>query len=218
MQSVYFYKVDERFAEKLYVSYCTQLSSSRQALIKSYTFKSDRMLCFISELLLRCVACNCLGIRNTDIEIKKNEYGKPYLEKFPEFCFNYAHTDSDVVLAVSRAAIGVDIESKREINPGIVQRFFANDEQKYINNGLKAEHIDRVLETWTKKEAYLKYTGEGLRRPLFSFSVWDPLLFNKFQVFRIFNYILSICGDSVPDGFNTIIVSNEMFIELLQKL
>ena len=218
MQSVYFYNVDDRYTETLFVPYYTFISADRRALIESYTFKRDKILCFVSELLLRCVACKCLDIRNSEIQIERDERGKPYLVGYPEFCFNIAHTESAVVMAVSQAAVGVDIEVKKELNTKIEQRFFAADEQRYINSGAKAERIDRALEIWTKKEAFVKCTGEGLSKPLCSFSVLDPSIVNRLYSFEISNYMISVCQESCSGRCDLIVVSNEMFFSVLQNL
>lgn len=61
----------------------------------------------------------------------------------------------------------------------IAKRFFCDNEIKYIT---KAEsEIDyRFFETWTKKESYVKYTGNGLSTPFKSFNVTAPDISDNF--------------------------------------
>lgn len=101
--------------------------------------------------------------------------GKPYLADHPKLCFNLSHSGSYVAIAIADSTVGVDIEVNARKEQAIARRFFHSREQAYLmEQGVSEEQWKTEFQKiWTMKEAYLKYTGEGLRKPLTSFWV-DP--------------------------------------------
>lgn len=94
--------------------------------------------------------------------VLRTENGKPYLEKNFRH-IGVTHTEDVVIVSVSEKKHGIDCErSDRAIkNPRLIsERFFTENEQKHIMSmpDIRAAFID----VWVKKEAYVKYTGEGL--------------------------------------------------------
>lgn len=81
-------------------------------------------------------------------EIGLSEHGKPYLND-GSYEFNISHSHGRIVLALSDAPIGIDIErADREVPQLVVNRFFKD-------GGANAEE-------WTKFESYCKLKGEGI--------------------------------------------------------
>lgn len=107
--------------------------------------------------------------------------GKPELSKSIDAAglqFNLAHSRDALVLAVTRdRSIGVDVERLRDVEhaDAIARRNFAPEELGVyfaVDNTRRMEAFFRV---WTRKEAFIKATGEGLYRALDSFAVTlDP--------------------------------------------
>jgi 4'-phosphopantetheinyl transferase len=94
--------------------------------------------------------------------------GKPHLpDRRP---FNITHAGDYAVLALSRSAVGVDIERIRDIDwKRVSARFFHPDEQAFL---AKANDPESTFFTiWTLKEAYLKAEGQGFSVSPVSFSV-----------------------------------------------
>ncbi|MDR3343975.1 MAG: 4'-phosphopantetheinyl transferase superfamily protein [Oscillospiraceae bacterium] len=118
--------------------------------------------------LAREFAADASGLAAELLRFERAEHGKPYFSNAPEFHFSLSHSGEALALAVHNAPVGVDIERLREPDFRIARRYFTRDEQEYIG-----KDSVRFFEIWTKKEAYLKYTGEGLRRTLNSFSVTE---------------------------------------------
>lgn len=120
-------------------------------------------------------------------EIKKGLYGKPYLQE-TDIHFNISHSGDLKILAIAETPVGVDIEKVRKADLRVAKRFCEN-EYNYITEK-DSEH--RFFEIWTKKEAYLKYKGTGLRGGLDSFDVFS--LSEDITTFRFKEYFISVCG------------------------
>ena len=83
--------------------------------------------------------------------------------------FNLAHSRDLGVLAVSRAGpVGIDIESIEPVDDmaGIVRRFFSRRERAQFEALSEDRKIEAFFNLWTRKEACLKATGEGIGESL----------------------------------------------------
>lgn len=75
--------------------------------------------------------------------------------------YNVSHSGDWIIIAISRFAIGADVE---EVDSAlqfedILDEHFSTQEVAYIRQGNTAE---RFFTLWTRKEALLKATGQGL--------------------------------------------------------
>jgi 4'-phosphopantetheinyl transferase len=93
-------------------------------------------------------------------EIKKNQFGKPFIEGAVQF--SISHSANVVAAAFSGHEIGLDVErvATRKNYINIAKRFFSDEEYNYINNSTTAE--DAFFYLWTRKEAFFKARGTGL--------------------------------------------------------
>ncbi|MEG2014364.1 MAG: 4'-phosphopantetheinyl transferase superfamily protein [Clostridia bacterium] len=74
-----------------------------------------------------------------------------------------SHSAEIIALAISDEQIGIDIERIRDINYSrLLERICNEIETENINALPTEERIERFYEIWTAKEAYSKYTGNGL--------------------------------------------------------
>lgn len=130
-------------------------------------------------------------------DILYTENGKPYF-KDNDLYFSIAHTKNAIALAVSEKPIGVDIEKIRDTKNDIAKRFFTSDENKFINSS--SDKGQAFFEIWTKKEAYLKQVGTGLKTPLDSFCTMTDSLGGKFKTEKIEQYIISTFCEEMPEN------------------
>lgn len=88
--------------------------------------------------------------------------------------FNLSHSGGIALLAFARGReIGIDVEQLRSDFDleAIARRFFSAQEQSHIF-ALPPEHRAMAFfRCWTRKEAYIKATGDGLSLPLSQFDV-----------------------------------------------
>ncbi len=101
------------------------------------------------------------------------EYGlweKPRLISPKGVYFNLSHSGEWTVIAISDSEVGVDVQQVKPVDMRLAKRFFAEDEQRQIEEA--GEGVTELFyRFWTVKEAYLKALGTGLDRPLNSFTV-----------------------------------------------
>lgn len=82
------------------------------------------------------------------VEIVREDGRKPRFDT-DEAHFNLSHSHGVMMLGISHAPIGVDIEKVRSI-----------DFEKF--SFIDAECEEEFFERWTERESYLKWTGQGL--------------------------------------------------------
>ncbi len=105
--------------------------------------------------------------RNDDFSsliIETSPSGKPYLKDYPSLFFNLSHTDNLILIAIANSPVGVDVE-KNERNAdkeAIIKHFFSEREQQSFFSQPEEERQLAFVKGWTRKEAILKTTGEGL--------------------------------------------------------
>ncbi len=88
------------------------------------------------------------------------------------FNVSHAHERALVAVGVGRR-IGVDVEWIRPLEhlDGMARRFFAEGERDDLDSLSGAQRLEAFYTCWTRKEAYLKGTGEGIAAPLDRFRV-----------------------------------------------
>jgi 4'-phosphopantetheinyl transferase len=100
--------------------------------------------------------------------------GKPGLEEGGGLRFSLAHS-ADLLLCAFTLdrEVGVDVERVRDDldHDAIARRFFGAPEVRSLAALPPATARDAFFACWTRKEAVVKATGEGLARPLDSFVV-----------------------------------------------
>ena len=103
--------------------------------------------------------CRLVGGR---AELAHDNNGAPFLPTYPELCVSISHCRAAVAVAVSdKGAIGIDIESRRKVSRGLVEKVCTEAEQKAIR--MAADPDMEFLRFWTRKEAVLKMRRTGIQ-------------------------------------------------------
>ena len=103
--------------------------------------------------------------------------GKPVLAEQsapPDLYFNLSHSHNHALLGVTRLApIGVDLEYQQAIPDwqDLARHFFSRCEYRQLMTLPEAQRQKAFYCCWTRKEAVVKATGEGLSAALSSFDV-----------------------------------------------
>jgi 4'-phosphopantetheinyl transferase len=150
------------------------LSPSEQERAAQFVIDEARRDFIVTRGALREILGKYLKVEPSGIALRQGNHGKPYISGGPALHFNVSHSQGLAALAFSGGEeIGVDIERTRAEFPAseIAERFFSEEEVAEMD-ALPPEQRNRAFfSCWTRKEAYVKARGGGLRIPLGSFSV-----------------------------------------------
>lgn len=140
----------------------------------AFRFARDRERFARTRAALRHILGSALDSDPASLRFTIGPYGKPHIAGCG-LRFNVSHSaDLGLVAVAWDRELGVDIEATREMEDAtsIARRFFAADEAQQIADMTDPAKIEQAFfECWTRKEAFVKATGEGLSRALDSFHV-----------------------------------------------
>ena len=124
---------------------------------------------------------------------------------------NLSHCKRMAIAAVGNCPLGADIETPRNVKPTHLPRLLTADERAFLDAQPEMCKSFVFARFWTLKEAYAKFTGEGIRRPFGSlgFTLGEKIGFCSpdadrlrfFQLIRGFELVVSLC---VPAGEYTL--------------
>lgn len=126
---------------------------------------------------LRALLGAYVGASPAALRFYAGPHGKLYLSDALEASplqFNVSNSgDLALVAIVPGRQVGVDLELHRELTYGdeIARRHFAPRELARLPRAGTPGFLQAFYNTWTRKEAFIKLTGEGLHRALDSFEV-----------------------------------------------
>ena len=126
---------------------------------------------------LRSILSTYCDYPAAQLEFGHGIFGKPVLSGRASrsgITFNLSHSGRMAVVAVGiYADLGIDVERKKHIRDwgGIARRFFSSSENEALMAVERSSRIDAFFDCWTRKEAVIKATGEGLHAKLDEFDV-----------------------------------------------
>ncbi len=144
----------------------------------------------LRDEVLRCTEVSVdeilMGIREPiEFQFTYGPHGKPYfsenyLGENADLFFSLSHSGNYVLCALAHEEVGADIQKipevemkKTERERNIAERFFAKRERLWYQDAGEEVCRERFYRIWAGKEAYIKWTGNGLTEGLSSFEV-DP--------------------------------------------
>ena len=153
-------------------SLAATLSPDEMERARKYKFERHRNRFIAGRGALRGILGPYLHANPADLRFIYSANGKPALaENFADagIHFNLAHTEDLALVAVTRVdRIGVDVESVRPVKnvEDLVARFFSGRENEAFQKVPDDQKPAAFFNLWTRKEALLKATGEGITRSL----------------------------------------------------
>ena len=156
---------------------CETLDGQERARGDRFVFSTDRAHYTAAHGLVRHVLASYLGIPPAEVIYGYGPHGKPYLVMAGApavLRFNISHSANLCLCAVTLGReVGVDIEWIRvdQDHRGIADRYFSPAERAALLALPVEQLVSAFYDCWTRKEAHLKATGDGLRVPLDSFDV-----------------------------------------------
>lgn len=166
-----------------------EIAEQRRQQALRFKHEQGRRECVAAYLLLKEALLLEYGIDGNP-EFKYDAGGKPRLKDYPEIFFNLSHCREAAVCVVDSAPVGIDIESIRPFKDTLARHVLSQEEYEIV---IKAERSDvEFIKYWTRKEALLKYTGEGIRTDLK--NALDNLHQDAdMQTFVNDRYVYSVC-------------------------
>ncbi len=178
----------------------------QQALRYSHTF--GRFCCLKSYLML----LELLSAVYPELDTSKPEFGytaqgKPFLLARPDIHFSISHTKNAILVAISDAPIGVDVEAFRSPSAALIARTMNATEQAAIATAAaSAATPSGLLESpgtpealfsaiWTRKEAVLKLRGTGIEGDLKHVLSGSEAIFTR--IFPRKSYAFSIAQQTI---------------------
>jgi 4'-phosphopantetheinyl transferase len=148
--------------------------------------ESEAARVLLAHALKKC------NIDASKLQINTDENGKPYFDGRSDIDFNISHSCGFVVcaLSVGEGRVGVDVEREKSAIPierqaKIAERFFSENEKKALADG------ESFVTLWTKREAYLKMTGDGFAR-----GIGEEIPENvSFATFIADGYLICLCTE-----------------------
>jgi 4'-phosphopantetheinyl transferase len=154
------------------------LSPDERERAARFRFEKHRSRFVVARARLRELIGDYAGCHPQAVEFTYGPNGKPGLGDRP-LHFNVSHSEALALYAFSRSnPLGVDIEQIRELtdSDAIADRFFSRAECAEYRAVAPTEKTAAFFRCWTRKEAFIKATGDGLSYPLdrFDVSLGDP--------------------------------------------
>ena len=155
----------------------TLLSREEIGRAEQFFFSKDKTRFVVARGVLRMIIGRYLNVSPCLVAFRSSPKGKPELLGHCDrksFSFNISHSHNLVVFAFSKfRSIGVDVEHIRNLSDyhEMANCYFHPKERAGLQSLPLYERQKAFFECWTRKEAFLKATGEGLSRPLDSFFI-----------------------------------------------
>jgi 4'-phosphopantetheinyl transferase len=154
----------------------TPLSDEEIARANRFHFERDRRRFAHSHISLRQILARYLRLQPKEIHFSASNNGRPEVvpqQNHRNLQFNLSHSGSFAIVGVTLSRrIGVDVECYRSLQHlEIANRYFSSWECRELNR-LPSDDLEKnFFACWTRKEAFLKATGEGIGTLLSQVSV-----------------------------------------------
>lgn len=204
MPDIILKKVTDLNANDLYAR-LSLLSEHEKKAIHQVRSDDRRLLKLWAHLTVRQQIADRLHTDPAALVFCEGEHKKPYFSIPAEFAggncepsaagavlhFSLSYTTDAAALLISDTPIGLDLEKVRPHRMRFHDTLGTPAELSLLRKS--PEDLSLFYEFWTRKEAWLKYTGTGLSVPLNSFDVWQPPLNERLHTQFKDGYCISWC-------------------------
>ncbi|WP_339924795.1 4'-phosphopantetheinyl transferase superfamily protein [uncultured Cyclobacterium sp.] len=216
-QEVHLWRIDLRIAYQKLSKLEKLLSYEERKRAANYLQEKDRIRFILGHACVKDLISRYLDIDVAQVSLNKGANGKPYISPVHKLYFNISHSGDWVLIAFGSEELGVDLENITGdfITDPLMAQCFHENEIKVIRTS--DDPTAEFFKFWTRKEAFLKATGNGMVDELNQFTCMNafqefefPSLSNKKNWYlKSFlmdnNYAVSLCA---PSPLNTILFLN----------
>ncbi len=156
------------------------LSDDEKQRGKRFVHALHRERFIAAQGFMRNVLGSYLNIQPEAVRYTRKLKGKPILNPLvhdEHLHFNLSHSNEFAMLAISRnLEVGMDVEYVNRKNHWLklVRRFFTETEQQAFFTLPPDQQQRAFFQVWTRKEAHMKVTGQGLHLSPTQFTVSVP--------------------------------------------
>ena len=168
--------------------------------------EEEKVTQIIAGGLLTLILKKVYGIPREAQKIETTPKGKPFLFDRSVY-FNLSHSKNRLLLAFSEEDVGCDIQTERMPSDRLQASVVTDEERHYMANDPL-----RFAQIWTVKEAYCKYTGEGISKDLRSVNSCD-----RFGIRSSINGIPILSGTDLDYGYTIIGRGMQNGVEIIPK-
>lgn len=218
MVKIYVASIDKLLEDSYFEQKSQDVSEERRKKIDVCKMQKDKARCLAAGLLLQFAWDEYNSKKGDKLEVLYMKNGKPICISDEMFHFNLSHSGKYVACAVSKEAVGIDIQQVKKVDLLIAKRFFLPEEFELIQKALPKEQPDFFCKLWVGKESYMKYTGDGMKQMMNTFmvDVEGNCVYDKKEnqtipmkwYFEIPDYQMAVCS------LNGIFVEKPIFITL----
>ncbi len=170
-EALVFYGDISRFS---YENWLTILSEEEILRAETYHLPLDRRSYVIIRGVLKRLLSHFSGVGEKEIAFDCGKNGKLFLSSDPDLQFNLSHAGEAFVIGLTRGReIGIDMEHlDRSLNISKLEAYlFTTEELQQFHNMEHSYRQEAFINSWTRKEAILKATGDGLTQPMNTLDV-----------------------------------------------
>lgn len=145
------------------------LSEKEIARSEEYHLPSDKQNYIVSRAILKRLLSRFSSVDESKIELDYNRNGKPFLPGNSDLQFNSSHSGDAFAIAFTIGnETGIDIENLNRIpNIQALERMLFTSAELKLFQTLQPNLKQKIfINSWTRKEAVLKASGDGLTRAM----------------------------------------------------
>lgn len=171
------------------------LVESRREKVRTIKGKENRSRSIAAGLLLRHMLLE-EQIPYAEESFGLEGHGKPRLKKDGVF-FNLSHAGAYAVGALSDIPVGVDVEQQNRFwqearNQKLAKRILTEAEWNWWKDA--GDDPQELLRFWTRKESYVKMTGEGMTKAFHTVDTLHGKYYKEIPLGTIKDrYLISVC-------------------------
>ncbi len=143
------------------------------------------------RLCVKNLAKDMLHRPGKEITVSYHEEGAPFLTANPEFAISISHSGQYAMALIHRGSgkAALDVQTLKVKDMAPISKFILSSKEKEENI-----HIpEKIIQIFTIKEAFLKYTGQGFRRVVKNIEIFDNTIYQNSEAqsdISFFSYLL----------------------------
>ena len=193
IQVLYIFDKIAEFSDNEFARLYLTVPDDIRAKCDTYKHLIDKKLSLLGYCVLRFAMQREYGIKEFQILATAN--GKPFFSDANLPFFNISHCKSGVAVALHSHIIGVDIEQKDAYSDDLAQYVMSPNELDAIEHSVDKQTAFAVL--WTKKEAYYKCIGTGLKDDIKYALEAVPNSMDFLTYSEHKKYVVSVCAENL---------------------